>query len=163
MPTPTISSRDSGSPTPHRQLHCSAAERGSSSRRSRSMPCRASRRDPQPAWILAQHTGPRDERQRADVPGESDQSHSERSAPAADRLELGLRTNLGQRARATSGIIRPIASTPSTGGSASASSASSRTTCSSRCPTWARSGRNLPMLEQLNYVPQHFRTAEPAS
>ncbi len=41
----------------------------------------------QPAWIRPSDTGPRDERQRADVSGESDQSRAERAAPATEWLE----------------------------------------------------------------------------
>ena len=49
--------------------------------------------------VLAQHAGSGDQRQRADVPGESDQSHSERPAARAGRIGPGFDDQPRQRAR----------------------------------------------------------------
>ena len=118
-----------------------------------------SRQPGQPVGLFAQHPGAGHRGQRTDLPGQPDQPGAERPAPAAERIEPRAahqpRGNIGRHG---CGSFRPIGSIRNTGGSASASSGSSPATGSSSCRTSARRACSLPLVEQLNFVPQQFRT-----
>ena len=93
-----------------------------SSRRSRFRACPALNNRPQSDRLLAQHAGAGDQRQRPDVQAQSDQSRF-RAASCSQPVGSGLGPDDQPRRRAGQRVRRPIAINPSTGATASASSA----------------------------------------
>ena len=113
----------------------------------------------QSARVHAQHAGAGDERQRPHVPGEPDQPGAERRAARAGGLRRSGCARISATRRATS--FRPIASTRTTGATASASRGSFRRGFLVELSYIGQRGTNVPILEVLNYVPQQFRSSSP--
>ena len=145
MPTATTSSRASGSPTRSTTARSSsAAAPGCSSRRSRSAACPGLGNPVNQLGYSRNTPVPVTSRQRADVPGELDQSRAERPARCSRSDRPGAADQPGrQRRRASSATDRDQSRI--SGASASASRSSCRRTGWSRCRTWARRDRNLPI------------------